>query len=615
MAARILFPFLSTLTALTGDSNRTCKSIPGDAGWPSWSEWAQLNTTVGGRLVATVPVAHVCHQTGPFAAFNETACEELGAAFRNAAPETLLPVPGEILNPYWQNNTCSPFTPPEETCELGNRAVYSINVTGPADAQAGLEFAIRNSIRLVVRNTGIDYLGQSTGQGALALWTFNLKTTEIIPGYVSPLYSGPAVKLGAGVMAGEAYEAVRYSGYRIVGPGCGLTGMVGGYVQGGGQSQLVTAYGLAADQVLQWELVTPRGDYLVATPENNTDLYWALAGGGGGTYGVVLSATFKAYPEGPVAGGAMVVQSKNTTALFEAIGIWYSLGPSFVENSGTNMQFLITNDSLIVLNFFMPDRAASAIDELLSPFLAELDRLGVGYDLSTTDYPTYLDSFVATYGPLPYGNVCPSFPIISSRLVPRATLLDPAANRRLMHLFRNITADGTWWVGCAFVNVDDDTAGGSVRPPHPPNAVHPAWRDAAAYCNPQTHEPYDWADPAAAAALRRALVDDIFPALEAATPGAAVLNELDPTYRGNWKDALYGANYGRLREIKDAYDPHHVMYGQFAVGSDEFSMDGLRFVPTLASSFSTEEAVFAWTGISSGLIAYSADHRPADMLS
>lgn len=387
------------------------------------------------------------------------------------------------------------------------------------------------------------------------------------------------MKLGAGVTAGEAYEAVQGSGYRIVAPECGLTGVVGGYAQGGGQSQLVTAYGLAADQVLEWELVTPRGEYLVATPENNTDLYWALSGGGGGTYGVVLSATFRAFPEGPVAGGEMVVQSENTTALFEAIGIWYSQGPSFVNKSRNNIQFFVTNDTLTILNFVMPDQNASSINDLLAPFLPELDRLGLSYNLTTTDYPTYLDSFIASYGPLPYGTLCPSFPLISSRLIPRDTVLDPAANRHLVDLFRNITDGGTWWVGCSFLNVDDapgfsSSSSSPVRPPHPPNSVHPAWRDAIAYCNPQTHASYDWEDPAAEAALRRALVRDIFPALEAATPGGGVLNEIDPTYEGDWKEAFFGSNYDRLLEIKHAYDPDNVLYGLFAVGSDESRIDG-----------------------------------------
>ena len=416
------------------------------------------------------------------------------------------------------------------------------------------------------------YQGKSTGHGALALWTYNLKTRQIISNYTSPTHSGSAVKLGAGVIAGEAYEFVREKGYRIIAPECGLTGVTGGYAQAGGQSQLVTAYGLAADQVLEWEVVTPQSEYLIATPQNNTDLYWALAGGGGGTYGVVLSATFRAFTEGPVAGGSMVVQSENTTALFEAIGLWYNQGPSYVDNSRNNIQFFVTNDTLTILAFLMPDQGASSINNLLATYIPNLDRLGLTYNLTTSNYSTYIDSFIASYGDLPYGNLCPSFPLISSRLIPRSTVLNPTTNKNLMDVFRNITEDGTWWVGCSFLSVDDSP--GSVRPAHPPNSVNPAWRGAIAYCNPQTHEPYDWKNPSAENQLRQQLVNSIFPSLEAATSGSGVLTELDPTYQGNWKENFYGVNYDRLLDIKHAYDPNYIMYGLFAVGSDEFAIDG-----------------------------------------
>ena len=54
---------------------------------------------------------------------------------------------------------------------------------------------------------------------------------------------------------------------------------------------------MAADQALEWEVVTAIGEHLVATPSQNADLYWALSGGGGGTYGVVSSLTVKAHPD------------------------------------------------------------------------------------------------------------------------------------------------------------------------------------------------------------------------------------------------------------------------------------------------------------------------------
>ncbi len=54
-------------------SQANCRLLPGDPSWPSTREWAALNQTVNGRLIATQPVAHVCHGTD----YNETACDVL----------------------------------------------------------------------------------------------------------------------------------------------------------------------------------------------------------------------------------------------------------------------------------------------------------------------------------------------------------------------------------------------------------------------------------------------------------------------------------------------------------------------------------------------------------
>ena len=69
----------------------------------------------------------------------------------------------------------------------------------------------------------------------------------------------------------------------------------------------------------------------MATPEQNTYLYQALAGGSGGTYGVVLSMTLEAHPEGPVAGGSFMLGTSNQTAFWEAVKIWFYQTPSFVS--------------------------------------------------------------------------------------------------------------------------------------------------------------------------------------------------------------------------------------------------------------------------------------------
>ncbi len=58
------------------------------------------------------------------------------------------------MNPAFQNQSCDPFTAENRTCELGNYASYSINVTGAADVIAGLQFVQEKNVRLVIKNTG-----------------------------------------------------------------------------------------------------------------------------------------------------------------------------------------------------------------------------------------------------------------------------------------------------------------------------------------------------------------------------------------------------------------------------------------------------------------------------
>jgi FAD/FMN-containing dehydrogenase len=60
-------------------------------------------------------------------------------------------------------------------------------------------------------------------------------------------------------------------------------------------------YGLAADNILEYKVVTADGRLVVANSKTNTDLFTALRGGGGGTFGVVLEATMNAWPTPKIA--------------------------------------------------------------------------------------------------------------------------------------------------------------------------------------------------------------------------------------------------------------------------------------------------------------------------
>src|SRR5690349_19375691 len=170
------------------------------------------------------------------------------------------------MSPYFLNNSCTPFSDDPSVfqsttaCQLGNAPIYAVNVSNFRDVQAGFEFAQEKNVRLVVKNTGHDYLGRSNGQGALSLWTHNLKEITFL-NYTSSRYTGPAVRIGAGVQAYEIYDAAAARGLRFVGGFCPTVGVAGGFVGGGGHGLLMGAYGLAADNTLEYEVVTPRGEH------------------------------------------------------------------------------------------------------------------------------------------------------------------------------------------------------------------------------------------------------------------------------------------------------------------------------------------------------------------
>ena len=75
----------------------------------------------------------------------------------------------------------------------------------------------------------------------------------------------------------EAYQATAEFNHTVVGGG-GRTVALGGFLTGAGHSILAPHYGLATDQVLEMEIVTPTGDILTLNECQNTDLFWAMRG-------------------------------------------------------------------------------------------------------------------------------------------------------------------------------------------------------------------------------------------------------------------------------------------------------------------------------------------------
>ena len=270
--------------------NTTCRCFPGDPCWPSPAVWNSFNASLDGKLVATVPLAVSCHREfDGTLTYDEAMCTQLQQEW--TSPQAHYNSSSSVMAPFFANRSCDPFSGEDAECVVGTYVNYAVNVSESRDVSKTVRFAQDHNIRLVIRNTGHDYNGKSTGAGSIGIWTHHLKDIKIV-NYSSPSYDGKAIKVGAGVQGFEAYDVANASGLVVVGGECPTVGLAGGYTQGGGHSALASKYGLAADQTLEFEVVDGTGTFLRANRLENSDMFWALSGGGGGTYGVVREAAY-----------------------------------------------------------------------------------------------------------------------------------------------------------------------------------------------------------------------------------------------------------------------------------------------------------------------------------
>ena len=135
--------------------------------------------------------------------------------------------------------------------------------------------------------------------------------------------------LMAGQQWGETYAAANAHGVDIIGGADPTVGL--GLLMGGGHGPLTAKYGLAADQALEFEVVTWDGQLLIANCEQNTDLFWALRGGGGASFGVVTSVTVKTYPVVTITTFGFLINSTDNNALWDAVTYMSSKAPQLSE--------------------------------------------------------------------------------------------------------------------------------------------------------------------------------------------------------------------------------------------------------------------------------------------
>lgn len=462
-----------------------------------------------------------------------------------------------VMAPIFANQSCDPFQPPESPCTLGNYVRYAVDAANAEHIAETVRFARRHNIRFVIRNTGHDYLGRSTGAGSLAIWTHHLKSIKVGK-WNDKHYKGATLEVGAGVQGFEALEAAHKAGLVVVTGECPSVGLAGGYTQGGGHSGLSTVFGLAADNALSYRVVMPAGNVVTASRTENEDLYWALSGGGGGNFGIVVLMTVKAHPDSRVAGAQFSVMPPNDDPdkLYEAIDTMHAALPSIVD-AGIMIIYFFGPGFLSVPALTAFNKTKPEVAEVLQPLFNNFTSMGMSVQANLTELSNYYDHFDHYWGPLPAGNIQVGTQLFGGRLIPRDAMpnFGPTA--------RQLVEKGVVFIG---VGLDVSRFGQSGA-----NAVLPQWRKALVSASLTL--PWSFEAPFSEMLARQdRMTNEIQPLVDAATPGSgAYMNEAD-FQQPNFQEAFFGANYNKLLGIKRKYDPHRTLYAKAGVGSEDWSV-------------------------------------------
>ncbi|KAL8811805.1 MAG: hypothetical protein Q9223_004871 [Gallowayella weberi] len=598
-----LYPLLVVLVAITisailflvqGTSAQAapaaCRNVPGDAGWPTTRSWNQLNKTVGGRLIKTIPIGSSCYKNTVNVAnrkddihvYNEATCENVQKNWHE--PTFHDESSSSVMQTYFGNNSCNPINV-QGDCGIGSHVQYAIDVRNDQDAIAGIAFARKYNIRLVIRNTGHEYLfpfpfrydrliqssylGKSTGFGALALWTHHLKDISPVIQYKSNYYSGPALKVSAGVQVSEVYNYLEKQQYTAVGGECPSVGIAGGYIFAGGHSPGTSLYGLAADGILEMSGIFANGSHFTASPTHNQDLYWFLSGSGaGGTVAYMSSVTFRIFKDFPVSGVSFIMPYAGILTedeFWPVIDTWHSITPD-ITAAGAYAYAFYQQGYLQIWPLFLPLKSESEALNLLKPLISHVERLKkthpkLNYNLTASSYPSFNTAYKALFPHLLSGTFQ-----WSSRLIPKTIIQNHKSD--LSKTFRSIFNQGAAMVE-AIMNPSLQ-----VSRPVAPNSVLPAWRTSIIDVVAGT--PYNDSAPfEQMRADRKFITENWTPALEKLAPvergGGAYMNEADAD-DPNWRESFYGF-YERQLAIKRKYDPEGLWYAKTAVGSEFWAED------------------------------------------
>ncbi len=566
-----------------------CRCARDGACWPDRAEWQTLRDEVGGRLVEVRSPVAAC-AADP----DGDACAQALADAQN--PFLLEEEAGATQTTGWLGAWA---TAP---------SAYAVAAESTADVVAAVRFARLHQLRLVIKGTGHDYLGRSSAPDSLLVWTHAMRDVTLDDAFV-PAACGdgveptPAVNIGAGARWGEVYRAVSVEHGRYVqGGGCTTVGAAGGFLQGGGFGSFSKAFGTAAANMLEAEIITADGSVVVANACQNEDLFWALRGGGGGTFGVVTRVTLRTHPL-PAWFGAVrgEIHADDDAAFEELLGGFVRFYRDHLDEAHWGEQAHVGPGNLLRIDMLWEGFPQSEAETVWRPFrrflAAHARRIHGDIGMLAVQGPALWDHrFLDEHVPAAIVHDSrPSAPpenffwasnqsevshylyAYQSRWLPRSLFDEAHADalaEMLFHASRHQNVELHFQKGLS--GAGEETLSRARDTATNPAALSAAalvivaGGESATFEGISGHAPNTERGAAEARDIRATM--QIF--RDATPDGGAYPNEAD-YFEPDWQRSFWGANYERLLEIKRRYDPEGLFTCHHCVGSEAWTDDGM----------------------------------------
>ena len=411
----------------------------------------------------------------------------------------------------------------------GRRPAAVARCATPSDVQACVDLARTSGVPVAARSGGHSYAGYSTPEQGLVVDLGGLARVDVRP-------DGTAV-IGSGARLIDVYTALAAHGRALPAGTCPTVG-IAGLTLGGGLGVHNRLHGLTCDRLRSARVVLTDGTTATAADGADSDLFWALRGGGGGNFGIVTEFTFDTVPAQDVTVFSLPFPP---AAAADVLGGWQEWFPSMPDELWSSCSVSAGSPpSARVGGCFVgrPGRLAGLLDDLER-------RTGVrsgGRFAEAMDHLEAMRYFAGcSQRSQAQCRMQDPAPFVGSSRIAQEPLADPAAVVALLALPPDVGRGQG-------INVMFDSLGGAVGRV-PPDAT--AFPHRLALASVQVYA--EAADPGPA----RREVTRVQDGLSRLVGRGAYVNYIDPD-QADWAQSSYGANLPRLRELAARYDPNRV---------------------------------------------------------